>query len=115
MTGITRFSHTSIFSGFNNLFDISLNPRYGTLLGYTDSEIESYFGDYIDAEAQKLRISREALLAQLRDYYDGFSFDSDGTTHVYCPWSVLSFFASRQSKFENYWFASGGQPSVLMN
>ena len=115
LTGITRFSHTSIFSGFNNLYDISLSPEFGTLLGYTESEIETYFSEYIEAKAQTLKISRQELIAQLREYYDGFSFDSDGSTHVYCPWSILSFFGSRQSKFENYWFASGGQPSVLMN
>ena len=92
LTGITRFSHTSIFSGFNNLYDISLSPEFGTLLGYTESEIETYFSEYIEAKAQTLKISRQELIAQLREYYDGFSFDSDGSTHVYCPWSILSFF-----------------------
>ena len=122
LTGITRFSHTSIFSGFNNLNDISLDPDFGGLLGYTETELELYYSEFIDSAAQKLQLSRKALLAKLREYYDGFSFDSDGSTHVYCPWSILKFFAASQKKFfskdarfENYWFNSGGQPAVLMN
>ena len=115
LTGVTRFSNTSIFSGFNNLLDISLEPKYGTLVGYTESEIGHYFCDYLDNAAQTLGISFDALMGQMREYYDGFSFDRECSTHVYCPWSVLNFLGSSRFKFENYWFQSGGQPGVLMN
>ena len=114
LTGITRFSNTSIFSGFNNLNDISLEPDYGTLLGYTESELNAHFNDFFDQAAETVHLTRPALMTRLRDYYDGFSFDRDGKTHVYCPWSILNFL-SKNFRFENYWFASGGQPSVLMN
>ena len=115
LTGVTRFSNTSIFSGFNNLLDISLEPKYGTLVGYTESEIGHYFCDYLENAAQTLGISFNTLMGQMREYYDGFSFDRECSTHVYCPWSVLNFLGSSRFKFENYWFQSGGQPGVLMN
>ena len=115
LTGVTRFSNTSIFSGFNNLLDITLIPNYGTLLGYTEAELKHYFPDFLQDAAKTHGISFSQLMQQLRDYYDGFSFDSEGKTHVYCPWSVLNFFADPAHKFENYWFRSCGQPSVLMN
>lgn len=115
MTGITRFSNTSIFSAFNNLDDISFDPDYGTLLGITEEELESYFDDYLkDAEAA-LSLSRVELLKELRSHYDGFSFDSEAETHVFCPWSVLNFLNKPKRGFQNYWYGSGGQASVLLN
>ena len=114
-TGITRLSNTTIFSGFNNLTDISLDPDYGTLVGYTEDELKKYFGDYLEVAAEKSNVSPKVLLDLLREYYDGFSFDKECKTHVYCPWSVLNYLGSKRFQFENYWFQSGGQPNVLMN
>ncbi len=118
ITGVTRLSNTSIFSGFNNLTDISLRPDYGTLLGYTESELEAYFGDFLDDAAHRMNLSREALLNEMRAHYDGFSFDKEARTHVYCPWSVLNFLGESEAGgggFGNFWFVSGGQGRVLMN
>lgn len=114
MTGITKFSNTSIFSAFNNLLDISLNPVFGTLLGYTEEEIIRDFGEYLEDASRCLGISASELLDRLRNQYDGFCFDSKAETHVYCPWSVLNFFKYPQLGFENYWYSSGGQPTVLL-
>lgn len=114
MTGITKFSNTSIFSSFNNLLDISLNPIYGTVLGYTEEEIIEYFEPFLVSAERTLNLSRQECLAQLRDHYDGFSFDISAQNHVYCPWSVLNFFKFPSLGFQNYWYASAGQPSVLM-
>ena len=114
MTGITKFSNTNIFSAFNNLRDISLEPDYGTLLGYTEEEIREYFAPYIEIAAQTLGLSQAQLMEQLQKTYDGFCFDSQIKTHVYCPWSVLNFFYTPQLGFDNYWYASGGTPTVLM-
>ena len=114
MTGITKFSNTSIFSAFNNLQDITLDVQYGTLLGYTEEEIVRCFASYLDRAAQALELPRDGLASQLREQYDGFSFDRQAKTHVYCPWSVLNFLAKPSEGFQNYWYASGGRPSVLM-
>lgn len=114
MTGITKFSNTSIFSAFNNLQDISLDVQFGSLLGYTEEEISHCFSSYLDSAAHELKLSKEKLLELLREQYDGFSFDRQARTHVYCPWSVLNFFAKPSEGFQNYWYTSGGQPTVLM-
>ena len=114
MTGITKVSNTSIFSAFNNLQDISLNPVFGTLLGYTEEEIKLYFKDYLVNASKCLGIKEEKVLEQLRSNYDGFAFDMKASCHVYCPWSVLNFFNYPEMGFQNYWYTSGGQPTVLM-
>ena len=115
MTGITKFSHTSIFSAFNNLQDISLDPLYGSLLGYTEEELHRYFLPHIQKAAECLGISQDQVFEELRLYYDGFCFDEKAQHHVYCPWSVLNFLNRPDRGFQNYWYASGGQPAVLMN
>ena len=114
MTGITKFSNTSIFSAVNNLQDISLDFQYGTLLGYTEEEITRYFSAYIDLAKDSLGLTEEKLIDRLGEQYDGFSFDRRAQTHVYCAWSVLNFFAKPAEGFQNYWYTSGGQPTVLM-
>ena len=115
LTGITKYSSTNIFSGLNNVTDISLEPAYGTLLGYTQKEIEIYFADYLSKAAQVLNLEQEELLSELRDNYNGFCFDQLAQTSVYCPWSVLSFLRTPAVGFENYWYVSGGHPTVLLN
>lgn len=113
MTGITKFSNTSIFSAFNNLRDISLNPQYGTLLGYTDEELRSDFLPYVEKAARSLGLETEEVFRRLKEQYDGFSFDRRAQHRVYCPWSVLNFLKNPGDGFLNYWYESGGQPEVL--
>lgn len=84
MMGITKFSNISIFSAFNNLEDISLDERYGELLGYTEEEIAECFEPYLYKAQNVLQPSQSELLTRLREQYD-FSFDCKATTHVFCP------------------------------
>ena len=114
MTGITKYSQTSIFSELNNFDDITLNPAYATLLGYTEEEIKSGFAAYLRNAAEKLGTTEKHVLQNLRDNYDGFSFEPSAQSHVFCPWSVLNFFKYPQQGFKNYWYESGGQPSLLL-
>ena len=114
MTGITKFSNTSIFSAFNNLKDISWKPRYGTLLGYTAEEIRTYFAPYLEKASKSLHLSDQALMSLLTTHYDGYCFEQNARLKVFVPWSVLSFLDDPESGFKNYWYQSGGQPSVLM-
>ncbi|MDR1874903.1 MAG: ATP-binding protein [Synergistaceae bacterium] len=108
MTGITKFSKMGVFSAMNSLEDISMEERYGTMLGYTGGELENYFAPYIDEMAESCGYGREELLAEIRDYYDGFSFD--GETMLYNPFSTLNLF--RKKKFLNFWFETG-TPSYI--
>ncbi|MDR1979655.1 MAG: ATP-binding protein [Synergistaceae bacterium] len=108
MTGITKFSKMGVFSAMNNLKDISMTDRYATMLGYTQDELERDFGLHIDRAAEKLGVSREKLLEQIKDYYDGFSFD--GNSRLYNPFSTLNFFD--EQAFNNFWFETG-TPSYI--
>jgi hypothetical protein len=109
ITGISKFSKMGIFSAMNNLIDISMQRRYATMLGYTEEEVASNFGGYIEKIAAARGESEEELLMRMRNYYDGFSFD--GTARLYNPFSTLNFF--NDPEFRNYWFESG-TPSFLM-
>jgi hypothetical protein len=90
ITGISKFSRMGVFSALNNLEDISMNARYSTMLGYTEDELHSYFSAYIDETALAMKKNRDDLILEVRDYYDGFSFD--GENHLYNPFSTLNFF-----------------------
>ena len=116
MTGITKIENASIFSAFNPITDISLNPRFGSLLGYTEAELEKYFGNYLKAATEAAGFSdSSSLLAEMRRMYDGFCFDLFAKTHVYVPWSVLKFLQDPAMGLRNYWYDSAGKPTVLMN
>ena len=110
ITGISKFTKAGVFSGLNNLKDISISKEYGDMLGYTQKELENNFGEWIDKAKNELSMSREELLEKIKEYYDGFSFD--GITKVYNPFSVLNFFGDKE--FKNYWYISGS-PSFLHN
>jgi len=114
MTGITKFNKTGIFSELNNLRDISLDNKYGSLLGYTHEELELYFDAYLNQAAEVLNLSKENLISVLTKNYDGFCFCEDASKHVFAPWSTLNFLQSPGRGFKNYWFESGGQPRVLL-
>ncbi|MFN8444778.1 MAG: AAA family ATPase [Caldilineaceae bacterium] len=109
ITGISKYGKVSIFSDLNNLTDISMDPRFATLLGYTQAELESYFSEYIDRLAQTYQLSRSEMVAQIATWYNGYSWD--GVNRVYAPFSTLTFLD--QQRFTNYWFATG-TPSFLI-
>ena len=111
LTGVSKFSKTGIFSGLNNLVDLSMHPNYATMLGYTQAELEHNFNQEIDAAAIQLNLSRPQLLEQLRAWYNGYRFEEHSET-VYNPVSVNNFFDRK--KFVNFWFATG-TPSFLVN
>ena len=111
LTGVSKFSKTGIFSGLNNLVDLSMHPDFATMLGYTQQELEADFPDEIAAAAQKLHLDRPELLLQIRDWYNGYRFHQAAET-VYNPVSVNSFFDRKE--FDNFWFATG-TPTFLIN
>ncbi len=123
ITGVTYYAHTSIFSAFNNLTDLTLDSDYGALLGYTSEELEKYFSEYIDNAVVTLnkkfpteRYTHEKVVEELKRNYDGYSFDEDCMHHVYNPWSILNFLKSPHRGFIPYWVVSGGStPTFLVN
>ena len=107
-TGVSKFSKAGVFSGLNNLKDISMSENYGDIVGYTQKELEDNFGDWLEKNGHKMSLSKEELLNKIKKHYDGFSFD--GKVRVYNPFSVLNFFS--EGRFRNYWYVSG-LPSFL--
>lgn len=110
LTGVSKFSRVSIFSGLNNLDDITLDPQFSAIVGITQAELESYFADYLSRIQESKKLSQEELFADIRFWYNGYSWD--GSTTLYNPFSLLNFFKKQQ--FQNYWFATG-TPTFLLN
>ena len=114
VTGITKFSKTSLFSGPNNLYDISMLEKYNNLLGYTQNELEFYFSEYINLTNEKFKnFNKNELLNEIKKWFNGYIFteEYDLVETVYNPFSILNFFSNK--KFLNYWFSSA-TPSYLM-
>jgi hypothetical protein len=99
LTGVSKFSKASIFSGLNMLADISLNPRYGNVCGYTQNDLEYSFAEYLEG----------ANLDKIKTWYNGYNFLGDS---LYNPFDILLYFANDR-RFENYWFSTG-TPSFLI-
>ncbi|MBQ7501341.1 AAA family ATPase [bacterium] len=109
ITGISKFSKVGVFSAMNNLLDISLMEKYSDIVGYTQHELEKYFDEWISFTAEQRGKERTEILSCMKEYYDGFSFD--GSTRLYNPYSILSYF--RTGEFNNYWYESGS-PSFIV-
>ncbi len=109
LTGVSKFARVSIFSDLNNLRDITLSPQFATLLGYTQNELESHFEPRIQNLCFELGIKKAQLLAKIKTWYNGYSWDAKH--QVYNPYSILNLFMEQQ--FDNYWFSSG-TPTFLI-
>ena len=110
LTGVTKFSQVSVFSGFNQPKDISMDARYETLCGITQEELDSYFVEPVSAMAARNRCSFEEMKSLLKLKYDGYHF-SDNMTDVYNPFSLLN--ALDSLRLQDYWFSSG-TPTYLI-
>jgi len=109
ITGISKFSKVSLFSGANHLNDISMSAQYAAMMGYTQEELTKYFGQHIQAIAEKRNqkgqpTSEEDILAEIKDWYNGYRF-SEEEIYIYNPFSTLKYLAEK--KPESYWFATG--------
>ncbi|MDR0546240.1 MAG: ATP-binding protein [Dysgonamonadaceae bacterium] len=110
LTGVSKFSGMSVFSALNNLRDITLDETYSTICGITQKELEENFADHIQAVADKYKRSKEQMLADIKQWYNGYSWD--GETSVYNPFSTLNFL--QEKTFRQYWFNTG-TPTFLIN
>ena len=99
VTGVSRFSKVSLFSGLNNLTDITLDPDYSALCGYTDADLDTVFAPELPG------LDRD----EIRDWYDGYSWR--GAETVYNPFDVLLLFRNRE--FGAYWFETA-TPTFLV-
>ena len=109
ITGVSKYGKVSLFSGPNNISDISFKEEYTQLCGITQTELEHYFPTYIQKLANTYNDSYERTLALIKLHYNGFSFD--GINTLYNPFSLLSLFNTYF--YENFWFQSG-TPKLLI-
>ena len=105
LTGVSKFAKVSIFSGLNNLQDISLNPDYGSICGYTEEDLEDVFDEHLQGADHE----------QLRYWYNGYNFL--GIKRVYNPYDILNFIDQSRSfgefYFGNHWFETGTPTFVI--
>ena len=115
ITGVTKYARLSVFSKMNNLKDLSMSPVYGTMLGYTQKELEENFAGSIGQGIKDTGMGREAYLAKVREMYDGYRF-APGCETVYNPVSVGSFFDGSDGggvRFNDYWIDTGSSKLVM--
>ncbi len=110
LTGVTKFSQVSVFSGFNQPDDISLSARYDTLLGITEEELHTVFKEQIKEMAIEYEFTEEQMKAKLKRQFDGYHF-SRRLKGVYNPFSVLRAF--NEMWIDDYWFKTGS-PTYLV-
>jgi len=110
LTGVSKFSKTSLFSELNNLTDLTLKPLFANICGYTQEELEICFKDHVDKYCEDFDLSREEFLNLIKNWYNGYSWD--GKNFLYNPYSILNFF--EDGEFSNYWFESGS-PTFLID
>lgn len=103
LTGVTRFGHLNIFSGFNNLQDISLDDEFSSICGITEEEMRRYLCSGIEKFAVVNDISFEDAFDKLKDYYDGYHF-SRKLIDIYNPFSLLS--CLKTARLTSQWFQS---------
>lgn len=112
ITGVSKFSKVSLFSGMNNLKEISLYDSYADLLGITEEEISLYLSVEIARVAKKRAESETNIRALLKTWYNGYRYSlSPAIARVYNPVSLFSFLET--SHLDNYWFTTA-TPTVAI-
>ena len=107
ITGVVKLANLSIFSAMNNLTDLSMLPEFASAFGYTEGELEEYFGEGIDEYVEAHPdVKRNDFKARIKAYYDGYRFSPRSEITVYNPVSVGTFF-SQGCYFQNYWEMTG--------
>lgn len=111
VTGIMHFQHKDVV-------DISMQPDFARLLGYTQSDVEASFGAYIELAAQRRQMEVYDFLLTLQCYYQGFCFDQDANVKLYSPLDINRFFAQLHASdqapsFHHFWLEAQGIPQEL--
>lgn len=100
LTGVSKFSKLNLFSGLNNLNDITLDGRYGNICGYSHSELTTVFKEFL----------KGVDLEKVKEWYNGYNYFGD---KVYNPFDIL-LFIDKGHEFKNYWWSTGN-PSFLID
>ena len=110
LTGVTKLGKMSVFSGMNNLRDISMDLRYSDICGISECELKTYFDGSVTELAESNGLTKEECYAKLKSMYDGYHFHYKAHG-VYNPFSILNTF--NVNEFKMYWFETG-TPAFLV-
>ena len=110
LTGVTKLGKMSIFSGLNNLNDISMDLGFSDICGVSEEELKTYFDESVSTLARHCGLTKEECYGKLKTMYDGYHF-SEGAAGVYNPFSLLNTF--KANRFRMYWFETG-TPTFLV-
>lgn len=111
LTGVTKFGQMNVFSGLNNLQDISIANDFAGICGISEDELRLYFLPGVKKCAEEWGCTLEDAFAELKDYYDGYHFSPSVSVDIYNPWSTLNAIKSRF--IDTYWNNTGGGLSSL--
>jgi hypothetical protein len=100
MTGVTKFSKVNLFSGLNQLIDITIDEEFSSICGYTDHDLQEHFSEYFVGSDPE----------EVKRWYNGYNWT--GPDSVYNPYDIL-LFIKKGKIFQNYWFETG-TPSFLI-
>ena len=110
LTGVTKIGKLSVFSGLNNLIDISMEREYADICGISETDLHIYFPESVRELAEANGLTEDECYRKLEDMYDGYHFCRNGTG-MYNPFSLLNTF--RGKEFKEYWFETG-TPTFLV-
>ena len=105
LTGVTKFSQVSVFSGFNQPDDISMDSRYDAICGITEDELYRYFDEPVKQMAEVMECSEDEMKLKLKKQYDGYHFSKNLNLDIYNPFSIIKTFDKME--MESYWYESG--------
>lgn len=111
LTGVSKFAKISVFSGLNNLVDLTMDSEFNNLCGYSKQEIESTFSEEITTTSTKLSMSKDQFFQRMQEWYNGYRFSVNAQT-VYNPVSVMNLL--RQARFGPWWFETA-PPTFLID
>ena len=112
LTGVSKFAQLSVFSSLNSPADLSFDPAYACMLGYTDGELDACFRPFMEKHAEAMGVAYPVYRAELKRWYNGYCF-APGAASVYNPVSVALTLQRRLSEFGGTWIESG-PPELLM-
>lgn len=111
ITGVSKFSKSTIFSGINNLIDIGMSSLGTSLVGFTSQEIEKYFHEHINAFSQAKNKTATEIIHEMKTMYNGYRFNQEKIS-LHNPFAVLYYL--KEQEVRNYWYESG-VPLLLVN
>ena len=111
LTGVSKIGKLSVFSGLNNLKDISMVSEYTSICGIGEGDLHKYFHSSVCELGAANGLSEDECYAKLKDMYDGYHFAAN-SAGMYNPFSILNAFSDRE--FKEYWFETG-TPTLLVN